>query len=184
MKLLYNSLFLHNRLFYLLGGNACLFIAGFFIPFFFDVAKVVLLLISALTVIDIFTLFLARKGVSIERTLPERLSNGDQNRIKLEIESYYKFPAHLTIIEELPFQFQKRNFKFDLILKPERKNQTIEYNVTPTKETWTIFPIHCKIKSIKDCLRDYPFLSHPMLRVLLKKGKSQDDDDDLSTNVW
>ena len=139
MKLLFNSLFLHNRLFYLLGINACLFIAGFFTPLFFDVAKVVLLLVSALTVIDILTLFLARNAITIERTLPERLSNGDQNRIKLEVESKYNFPAHISIIEELPYQFQKRDFSFNLILKPERKRKTIEYQLTPKKRGEYLF---------------------------------------------
>ena len=44
--------------------------------------------------------------------LPERLSNGDENRVSLNLVNNYPFVAHLSLIEELPFQFQKRDFIF------------------------------------------------------------------------
>jgi len=126
-------LFLNNRLFYLLGANAGLFIMGFFAPFLFDVAKVVLLVILVLTLIDFFVLYAIRKGITLERTLPERLSNGDENLVKIQLESKYNFPAHISIIEELPYQFQKRNFVFNLVISPTEKEGLIEYNLVPKK---------------------------------------------------
>ena len=62
MNHLFNSLFLNNRLFFLLGGNACLLIIGFFTSFVFDVAKVMLLVIAVLTAIDMIVLFMVRDG--------------------------------------------------------------------------------------------------------------------------
>ena len=58
MTNLYNSLFLNNRLFLALGINACLFVLGFFAPFLFDVAKILLLAIVFLTLLDISQLLL------------------------------------------------------------------------------------------------------------------------------
>ena len=134
MKVLFNSLFLHNRLFYALGINAVLFIIGFFVPFFFDVAQIALIVIFVVTLIDVFVLFsVGRNGIQLVRILPERLSNGDENKITLEIESRYRFSVHLLIIEELPFQFQKRDFRFQMSIQPEEKKQTISYHLKPTK---------------------------------------------------
>ncbi|MEQ6124142.1 DUF58 domain-containing protein [Pseudotenacibaculum sp. MALMAid0570] len=133
MKNLYHSLFLNNRLFLFLGINAGLFVLGFFTPFIFIVAKILLWVISLLTIIDIIVIYSVKKGITLERMLPERLSNGDKNAIRLIIENKYKFPAHISVIEELPFQFQKRNFVFRIVVKPERKQKRIDYELTPTK---------------------------------------------------
>ena len=133
MKTLYNFLFLHNRLFYALGVNALLFIIGFYLPLVFDISKVVLLVIAGLTLYDFFVLFYIGNGIVLQRNLPERLSNGDENKISLEIESRYHFPAYISIIEELPFQFQKRNFSFDIRISPNDRQQKFSYYLKPTK---------------------------------------------------
>ncbi|GGG47518.1 hypothetical protein GCM10010976_18650 [Bizionia arctica] len=82
--------------------------------------------------VDIFILFNKTTGITVERLLPERLSNGDENKITLQIKNTYPFLSHLSIIEELPFQFQKRDFFFDLELS-SNQNKTIHYNVLPTE---------------------------------------------------
>ena len=131
MKNLYNSLFLNNRLFYILAVIAVLFVVGFFVPIFFYVSKILLLILSLLVLVDIFILFNKKDGVYVERLLPERLSNGDDNKITLQIKSDYPFLSHLSIIEELPFQFQKRDFIFNLKLN-NNENKTLHYDVKPT----------------------------------------------------
>ncbi|NQX99934.1 MAG: DUF58 domain-containing protein [Flavobacteriaceae bacterium] len=133
MNHLFNSLFLNNRLFFLLGGNACLLIIGFFTSFVFDVAKVMLLVIAVLTAIDMIVLFMVRDGVKLHRFLPEKLSNGDVNDIQIILDSRYNFPAHIHLIEELPFQFQKRDFIFRTVLNPQQQEKVIEYGLTPKK---------------------------------------------------
>ena len=133
MNHLFNSLFLNNRLFFLLGGNACLLIIGFFTSFVFDVAKVMLLVIAVLTAIDMIVLFMVRDGVKLHRFLPEKLSNGEVNDIQIILDSRYNFPAHIHLIEELPFQFQKRDFIFRTVLNPQQQEKVIEYGLTPKK---------------------------------------------------
>lgn len=132
MKKLYQSLFLNNRLFYGLSIIAIFFVIGFFVPFFFKIAQVCLFTITALTIIDIFIVYSESNGVTIERSLPERLSNGDQNKISLEITNHYKFVTHIKIIEELPHQFQKRNFFFSPIIK-SKETTALHYVLTPNE---------------------------------------------------
>lgn len=132
MKKLYDSLFLHNRFFYILAVIAVLFVVGFFVPLFFYISKVLLLILTLLVLVDVFILFNQKNGVKVERLLPERLSNGDANKITLQIKSNYSFLSHLSIIEEIPFQFQKRDFIFDIKV-PSNQDKTIHYNVRPTQ---------------------------------------------------
>jgi uncharacterized protein (DUF58 family) len=108
-----------------------LFVIGFFAPFFFDISKVLLFMLLVLTIIDIFILYNTKKGIEISRFLPERLSNGDENKISLSLQNQYPFVLNLSLIEELPYQFQKRDFFFNQQLqKNEEKN--IHYNLRPT----------------------------------------------------
>lgn len=132
MNKLFATLFLNNRLFLILGIISVLFIVGFFIPLFFEISKVALFVVTLLTVIDAFLLFSLKNGAFIERTLPERLSNGDENRVELQIKNDYRFSTHITILEELPYQFQKRNFDFNLVVK-SKGQKTVRYVLTPTQ---------------------------------------------------
>lgn len=130
MKKGYTTLFLNNRLFYILGVIALLFVLGYFIPVFFEIAKICLYVVLTLTLIDIFNVYSMNQGIHIERQLPERLSNGDQNAISLELTNNYRFTVHLKVIEELPFQFQKRDFFFHPVIRSKEK-KSIQYFLTP-----------------------------------------------------
>jgi len=132
MKKLYHSLFLNNRLFYILAAIAVLFVVGFFVPIFFHISKILLFILALLVVVDAFLLFHKKNGIAVERVLPERLSNGDANKITLHIKSTYSFLSHLSLIEELPYQFQKRDFFFNLKLR-SHQDKTLHYHVHPTQ---------------------------------------------------
>ncbi len=138
MKHFYNTLFINNRFFYFLGGIAVLFVVGFFISIFFQIAKVLLFILSVLTIVDIFILYAKKDALTASRVLPERLSNGDANKIALELKNLYKFSTHLSIIEEIPYQFQKRDFIFSLILQ-NTEEKIIYYDLTPTERGVYLF---------------------------------------------
>ncbi|WP_341220551.1 DUF58 domain-containing protein [Polaribacter atrinae] len=138
MKNLYNTLFLNNRFFYILGGIALFFVVGFFIPIFFEISKVLLFIIVVLVLVDIFILYNTKNAITVNRYLPERLSNGDVNKISMQLQNLYGFKAHLSIIEEIPYQFQKRDFIFNLILT-NKEEKTIHYDLTPTERGVYLF---------------------------------------------
>jgi uncharacterized protein (DUF58 family) len=115
-----------------------LFVVGYFIPVFFEISKVLLFMLFVLTIIDIIILYNTQNGIKVSRFLPERLSNGDENKISLSIKNQYPFVANLSIIEELPYQFQKRDFFFNQQLhKNEEKN--IHYNLKPIERGTYLF---------------------------------------------
>lgn len=132
MKKLATSLFLNNRFFYALAVIVVLFVIGFFVPIVFTISKMLLFILILLTLIDAFLVFSVKKGFTIDRVLPERLSNGDENKIVLKLKSSYPFKTYSSLIEELPFQFQKRDFIFKQELNP-KEEKSIHYNLTPKK---------------------------------------------------
>ena len=138
MKHFYNTLFINKRFFYALATIAVLFVVGFFAPIFFEISKVLLFILMVLTFVDIFLLYSTKNAISLERYLPERLSNGDDNKITLELKNKYPFVSHLSLIEELPYQFQKRDFFFDQKLNPQQQ-KTIYYNLSPKERGVYLF---------------------------------------------
>lgn len=138
MKHFYNTLFLNNRFFYFLATIAILFVVGFFAPLFFVISKVLLFMLSILTIVDIFILYKTKNAIEVERFLPERLSNGDENKISLTLKNQYPFVAHLSLIEELPYQFQKRDFFFNQQLQ-KNEEKSIHYNLKPTERGVYLF---------------------------------------------
>ena len=80
-------------------------------------AMVLLVLLLLVTVIDLFMLYTGRKGIEAERELPDRLSNGDNNIIHIRLKNNYPLPVTLEIIDEIPFQFQKRDFLMQVRFK-------------------------------------------------------------------
>jgi len=79
--------------------------------------------------VDLILLF-KQKGISASRILPEKLSNGDDNPIELTLQNNYNFKTSLLIIDELPFQYQKRDFEINTQLKAHDKKK-ITYTLRP-----------------------------------------------------
>jgi uncharacterized protein (DUF58 family) len=51
-----------------------------------------------------------KNQVSAERILPQKLSNSDENEVEIMVENKYRFSINVEIIDEIPIQFQKRDF--------------------------------------------------------------------------
>ncbi len=120
-----------SPLFYIAGLTVVvLYVFGFFFPFFQTVALIALILWSGLTVIDLALLFSQQAGVIAERLSLDKLSNGDENRVDILLENNFPFPVKYTIIDELPFQFQKRDFEITGNLSSGEK-QMQHYTLIP-----------------------------------------------------
>lgn len=125
-------LYIQNRFFYGIIGILILFVVGFIVPFWFNLVKLLLLLLVVFTVLDGLILFSAKRGIHAQRVVPEKFSNGDQNPIILNLENFYTIPIFVRIIDEIPEQFQVRNFKIDRKLNPTSSSQ-IQYDLRPTE---------------------------------------------------
>lgn len=124
--------YVQNRFFYACIAIIVLFIVSFVFPRLFGIVKVLLLLLAVLTILDTIILFSAKKGVVGHRILPEKFSNGDLNPIHLRIDNFYTFKVYVTIIDEIPQQFQVRDFKINRNLDPSSTSE-LKYELRPVE---------------------------------------------------
>ena len=101
-------------------------------PVFLPFVKVIFWVFVLLVLADYVFLFLLGRAPAAQRLMSERLSNGDDNKITLKISNRMNFPVKMEIIDELPEQFQARNFslKNEFLSKQEKY---IGYTVKPSE---------------------------------------------------
>jgi uncharacterized protein (DUF58 family) len=131
-KLFYKDLFFTNRLFTGLACCVVLFLFDFFFPWLGAIPELAFYTLMLLIIVDIVMLYQTAKGIFAKRHAPERLSNSDDNELGIYIENWYPFNVDVGIIDEIPFQFQKRDIWFKTDLKP-RQHKLINYVLKPTK---------------------------------------------------
>lgn len=100
------------------------------------------------------------------RILPEKFSNSDANEVIVQLQNGYAFPIAAGILDELPVQFQKRDF-YKAITIPGKGKETFTYKVRPVERGAYIFGnlniyIATKIGLIK---RRYTFNKEQMVKV-------------------
>jgi uncharacterized protein (DUF58 family) len=124
------NLYINNRFFFTLIGVGILYVLAFFFPVLMVFAHIVLLLCFLAVMVDGLLLFNQKDGILAQRILPEKLSNGDENPVKIDIKNNYSFKINAKVIDEIPFQFQKRDF---LITKQieSGKNSYFQYTLEP-----------------------------------------------------
>lgn len=124
------SFYFNRIIFYLLTAGAVIFIAAYFFPFLFIAGIVLLCLISLTVLVDTVLLYFGSRGINAERITRDKFSLGDFNNVVLRIVNHYAFPVHLTIIDELPAQFQARGWKRECRIDGE-KQFDLEYKLKP-----------------------------------------------------
>lgn len=132
-KLLYRLSFYFTRLFYIAAGLVVgLFILAFFFPKLEMAGKVTLLCLVIMVTLDLIIAYVKKNPVIVKRICGERFSNGDDNRVTLEITNQLPYTLALTLIDELPFQFQQRNWKVSAAA-PASGTIQVNYTVKPTE---------------------------------------------------
>lgn len=142
------DVFLGTRFFWLFGLVIGLFIASFPFPFLMAVAKAALVVAIVLVIVDGFLLFNRGVVVTCERVLPRQLSLGDENTVQLKLHNQYGLNLDITIIDELPVEFQKRDFEIKDHLEADEA-KTYTYKLRPTiRGEYTFFNVNVFIHSI------------------------------------
>ena len=132
------SFYIHNTFFRYIAILAACFIVSFWVPILYPIAWLLTLVLLALFLFDIYLLYENTKGIDAQRNLPQKLSNSDFNPINITFQSYYPFKAYISIIDELPFQFQKRDFEHKTKLIKDEK-RAFEYTVRPVDRGEYVF---------------------------------------------
>ena len=118
-------LFFSKRLYWVFTGIIIFFLLSFGVPYLFFFAKLVLLVFGILLLLDYGILFFKYEPVHIERITSDRFSNGDENKVELFIVNKYPFRISTSIIDEIPEQFQVRNFLLKIeVVSGEKKSIT------------------------------------------------------------
>lgn len=68
----------------------------------------------------------------MQRVLPDSFSNGDENKVEISVINKYTFKARLALIDELPEQFQKRDFLVSAGIAGGEQ-QSIVYSLRPVE---------------------------------------------------
>ena len=138
LKRFYKSLFFSRRFYLLLVGVIGLFVISYGLLFLFNVAKLAFVSLILFTLLDYIILFFSKKNITAGRELPDRFSNGDQNNVSIHINNNYSFAIDTIIIDELPVQFQQRDFSLNTSLKTAQE-QTLNYRLRPTERGEYVF---------------------------------------------
>ncbi|MBC3540944.1 DUF58 domain-containing protein [Rufibacter sp. H-1] len=128
----FRDLYFTRYFFYALSGAVGLFVLAFFFPAFLFLVKILLGVLVLFVGIDLLALFRQSNGVVASRSLQEKLSNGSENPVYLYVENRYAFTVRLEVLEELPFQFQKRDASFKVQV-PKGETHVIEYQLRPVQ---------------------------------------------------
>lgn len=131
MKFL-KQLYINNLFFVIILLIITLFTCSFFFDFLYNFAWNLFYVLVIFVLIDIILLFGNKTGIVAQRKTAEKLSNGDENPVEVSIQNNYSFVIKTKVIDEIPFQFQIRNFN---IVKKIKNKSIIQfvYYLRPTE---------------------------------------------------
>lgn len=126
------DLFLPTRFYLVIGICIVCFVVSFYYPPFFIVPRIMWYLVVALLVIDYMFLFFIGKAPQAKRIMAERFSNGDENKITIQVVNNKPYETIIQMIDEIPVQFQKRDWFVSRRFKA-RQQKDIVYSLRPVE---------------------------------------------------
>lgn len=152
-------------MFYALTAIMLCLLLSYWFNGLFSIGLLLLLGLGVALLLDGISLWRGHK-ISAERLLPEKFSNSDENELPIRIRNQYGFTITAEIIEEIPIQFQKRDFKKTLTI-PAKEEASFNYALRPLERGEYIFGklnvyTSSRIKLLK---RRYTFEKDQMVKV-------------------
>jgi len=160
------SFYLNNLVYYIAGSAAVVFVLSYFFPAFFRLGGLILLLLGIAVIIDGLLAYSKQNGITAERISPDRFSIGDVNKVAIKLFNHYGFPVRMSIIDELPIQFQERKWIRKATVSRNTEYQ-LEYFLRPTTRGEYVFEninvyVHAPLQLVK---RRYTFPAKEMVKV-------------------
>jgi uncharacterized protein (DUF58 family) len=124
------------------------------------------LFLGIAVLIDALLVYAKKHGFTAKRATSERFSIGDENKVLLELENMYAFAVSVSIIDELPVQFQERKWLKKLKIGSHQK-EGLEYFLRPTSRGEYVFGninvyVHAPLQLVK---RRFTFLAEEVVKV-------------------
>lgn len=160
------SFYLNNIVYYIAGIASVVFVLSYFQPALFRIAVLILVLLGVAIAIDVLLVYGKKSGINAWRETTDRFSIGDENRVRLHLQNYYPFPVRLGVIDELPVQFQERNWLRKAKIESETSHE-ITYFLKPVTRGEYVFDsinvfVHAPLQLIK---RRYVFPAQRTVKV-------------------
>jgi len=165
MKFL-KSLYIHKQLYIYLAIASVCFLLAYWIPPLYSIAWILVVIILVVLLIDLLLLYQPKNAINARRILPDKFSNSDNNPVPITITNNYNFKTYIDVIDELPVQFQKRDFLYKTALNPNQ-NHNFDYMVRPVDRGEYYFGhLNVFVSSIlKIVKRKYKFQNQQMVMV-------------------
>ena len=128
-------MYIAHRFYYLLTAVILIIAIGFAVPLMFTIGRILVFLLFIIVLFDIVMLYIhwnSSQPLRVFRSLSPRFSNGDDNPVKVRLESSYPFDIHTEVIDEVPFVFQRRDVLFKARIR-KQGDATISYALRPTQ---------------------------------------------------
>lgn len=128
-------MYIAYRFYYLLTAVILIIAIGFAVPLMFTIGRILVFLLFIIVLVDIVMLYIhwnSSQPLRVFRSLSPRFSNGDDNPVKVRLESSYPFDIHTEVIDEVPFVFQRRDVLFKARIR-KQGDATISYALRPTQ---------------------------------------------------
>jgi uncharacterized protein (DUF58 family) len=144
---LIKNIYFNKRLYKLLAFLAIGFLISYWLPKLYFVFWYLLVFLLLILLFDFILLFRFKNSFSAARKLPKKLSNSDDNVIEISLKNNYPFKVFIELIDELPFQFQKRNFYLNPSINSGATTY-LDYSVRPVERgLYTFGSLNCYISS-------------------------------------
>lgn len=127
---LLKKIFLTDRFFWGLAVVIAVFVLAFVVNWIFFTAQIMLALLLAFTLIDVFVLMNRKFALHAERDTAKVYSLGAENKVEIKIENRNSLKLSVMLVDELPHQLQKRNFRLQLQLK-SHEEKILDYKICP-----------------------------------------------------
>lgn len=137
MRKFLRSVYFHEKVFVALFSIAVIFLFSYWFRQLYPFAWILTVLLITLVLLDALILY-AQTGVKANRELPEKFSNSDENPVLIHVRNLFRFRIYVEIIDELPVQFQKRDFLKKVVLSAKADRQ-LQYIVRPVTRGEYIF---------------------------------------------
>jgi len=128
----FKQIHIDNRFFSYIAVLSSVFLLSYWIPVLLGVAWFLTVVFTTISLLDMLLLFRFKNGIVANRVVPKKFSNADQNTIAVSIENNYPFAVKTITIDELPCQFQKRDFRHTNYVE-KHSNASFEYEVLPVE---------------------------------------------------
>ena len=130
MIALLKAIYLTNRFFIVFGVLAFLFVVSFALSFLFLFVQILFFLTLILLITDSIILFGNKKVLSVKRILPNFFSLSDPNPVVIQLENLLNTSWFIRIVDELPVQFQTRDFEMKDQISGFEKRE-LRYTINP-----------------------------------------------------